>query len=388
MAYHDMRKLDIRWNDKAIWSRWLNPVHSMVRAVVPPHSVEEHGNLLTLSNSGAEPLLLDAVWVEPLQKGSKPFYVAAEDAEGLNRQDSAWIRTVSLRLPLLMSAFHAEEFSPVRAGPPPQTPAELEPAWREAAARFQSLQAAGHPAARELEVWHRRLGQAVARGMMPGVQVGMPHGSNPESCLNAAVYVYGNLIHSWVLPRNTAGFAAAETLRSQHPETEVLVHFHPRETHWPVLLPRIPGHYHSHLFRDVTNRVAFFNGELDAGELAASGDFIMSLRSTFNGYIQRQQTHQSDRVHAMLAEHLMNYDRAAVAARALVRPDRASPASGSAHAPGRAPPQNRYGTAKPKRASVPRRTHGTRRRLGGIHFSASCPPSHGTASGGLRRAAP
>jgi len=306
------RRLAMRWNDQLIWFRGMEAVHALHRAVVPPRAVEGDGNTLTLENRGTRPLPLDAVWVEPLERGEYPYYVAAEDAHWLNRRDADWVRTVNIRLPIPRGPFEAATFPAHPPRDPLLCPGELAGRWREAEFRFRVMEEAGHPSVPALRVWRRDVGRAAARGMLPAVELPRPEPEEAESSgLEAALYVYGDVIQRWTLPRGARSLdPLARKIRETRPGVEVVRSHTVSDTEgFPVLSRRFIWGWDEYVPPRAAQRLAWLEGGGADSRLAEGLNRSLWLRSTFSGYLPHSQWHHANRLHFGVLQHLMDSDR-------------------------------------------------------------------------------
>jgi len=190
------RQWVVRWNDRLILNAPFAPGHALVSALVFPEEVREDGNLLTLQNTGKRAVALDAVWLEPARSDTVPFGVLAEEAQWLNRGDALWIRQSLIRVEGPRMEHARRVALPELQHVPPANAREVQARWRGAAERFQQLVDLEHPDVETLRGWIAPLGDAVRRGITPSVAVVPPPGQ-PSLSLDAAMYVFGDFVHSW-----------------------------------------------------------------------------------------------------------------------------------------------------------------------------------------------
>lgn len=298
------RLLSIRWNDRPIWRRWLRPVHAITTAAVPPSSVHGDSNQLTLENLGTKDLPLDAVWIQPFQRGSAPFYVAAERGEWLNRAASAWVKNVVVELPIPTGDFDGHALSETAYAAPALRPEDLEARWRRADDRFRELVEADHPAVPSLRMWHQRLGKAVARGMMPSIKLTPPPNRDGSNDLDPAFHVFGELVSTWFLPAGHDNEPLIDSIRSRFPDAQIVV---PRadDPATPAWRNRYVWPDYQYWMRRARAYRDFFDGKGDEAELRASLNQAVNLRAHFMGYMGYQQAWHSLNFHQAAAEYLM-----------------------------------------------------------------------------------
>lgn len=189
------RLLELRWNDKRIWRQDHAPFHSLVWGLVFPGEVLEGVNLFTLHNAGTRAVGLDAVWVEPLRPGEPPFGVVLRDGHWLNRSDSVWVRQARAEVPMPLALDRTFVLPPGKSRPP-VTHTELKSRWEEASRRFQRLVDMEHPHADMLREWIPPIRDMVMRDIIPSVRLRTGH-FRDQPDLEAAAYVFGDLIHGW-----------------------------------------------------------------------------------------------------------------------------------------------------------------------------------------------
>lgn len=302
------RSLTIRWNDHLIWQRWLQPVFSIAQAALPPASLSAESNLLVLENSGTGTIPLDAVWVDVVPNEGDPFYVSMEDAHWFNRADSGWVRNTRLTLTLPKVTTGWKPPQDIRISPPPLTAAGLSDAWQETLDRYRRLSVDAPELAEAFRPWMWKASQAVARGMLPSIEIRTETGGSIQETFGAAAFVFGGLFHSWYLSGELASAESSDQLRELSPGVRVIssysrsgVAFHS--------IDRFPKSFSALLRENSEAYRSYFDGKLDREGLETHLSASLTLRAMFQGYAWRKQAFHSDEFFSAAGDFLMVNDQ-------------------------------------------------------------------------------
>lgn len=244
-ASYTRRFLNVRVNDTKVWQRSIAPYHAITRCVLPPPTFKKEGNLITLENLGVQPIALDALWIEAHRPPNQPFYVALDQGHWLNREASAWIKTAkvdvappphreypdqSRRRAFSLWPTDREQLQQYQHLPPtPELPeekrtpvnslTELQTAWEALHSHYGTLTKLDHPHLPVLDKWIPPLQAVVERGMFPLVHLKYPD-TSPYS-LEAAAFLFGDLVQTWILPEYGTPDAYDRQLRDRIPQAKV-----------------------------------------------------------------------------------------------------------------------------------------------------------------------
>lgn len=222
-ATHFQRFVRIRFNDEIVWQRSVAPLNAVTRVVLNPNRLLPGTNLITLENLGTHAVPLDAAWISPFRKPSQALFVGLEQAEWLNREQSAWVRNTKLHLPaaparafppgapeppLVVDNFNVYERTaaerakrPVPPDLPPgirvpvHNPAELAHAWKNTLKYYRELEDLSHPHLPSLQKWMITLRDTTQRGMMTTVV--MEHDDETPYSAEASAYIFGEVVQAW-----------------------------------------------------------------------------------------------------------------------------------------------------------------------------------------------
>jgi len=222
------RFLRIRFNDRIVWQRTVPPFHALTKAALDPTRLHVDGNTLVLENLGTHPIPLDAVWIAPHRLDDRPMYVALDQGEWLNQEDSGWVQTVVVHADGSPSSTPKGDTPHIRPNPvlPEETlvpipfAGDLPAAWRRVGLRFRLLEEQGYPDIELLRAWAVPLREAVYRGSFPLLQLEtLPE--NPNT-LEAAAYLYGEIVQTWILPGHSTSEIFSQILRQRIPAAKIL----------------------------------------------------------------------------------------------------------------------------------------------------------------------
>ncbi|MCH8514677.1 MAG: hypothetical protein LAT83_23895 [Kiritimatiellae bacterium] len=157
--------------------------------------------MFSIYNAGTRTVPLDAVWIEPLRLGETPFGVIFRNAEWLNRSNAVWVRQVLVEVPMPRETEKHFELPTLQHTPPTDT-SDIWERWQGASERFQELVEMEHPHVEVLRSWIPILRQALDRGMVPSVFVSIGHFRKTQD-LDAAAYVFGDIIQTWAFSRGS-----------------------------------------------------------------------------------------------------------------------------------------------------------------------------------------
>jgi len=297
------RRLAVRWNDRMIWRRWVHAAQGTATGVVPPMRVDAERNLLILENEGSEPLPLDTVWVERARRGEHPFYVAGERAVWLNRAESAWVGTAWLPLPVPEGSLNAGARAEHPPRTPPQSAAELQGRWPEVLERLRSLQAEGREDFPLLAPWHREIRRAVERGIFPAVELPAVRTEAQRAFLDMALWVYGDLVHTWSLHAGGQVPERTEQLQRRFPGVLILQHGGRGPGDVPAMRRQLTTGTHPWVLQNARSLLSSF--ERDAATVPAPAANYLHLRSIFQAFLGNRHIRSSTLIHASAAEYLM-----------------------------------------------------------------------------------
>lgn len=303
------RNLTIRWNDHLIWQRWLPPVFFLTRAAVPPTTLSSESNLLLLENSGTQPLPLDALWVDAVPTEGNPFYVSLEDAQWLNRDDSKWVKSTTLALPLPTVEASWTPPSDLPVLHPPRTPAELPNAWQNTLHSYRLLEADAPELAQAFRPWMQKAAQAVSRGMMPSIQVSIDRKQLDSNTFQTAVFLFAPFFHTWLLPGEPASTEHLDVLRKLSPNATLVSTSGSRADLKAHTVVRYPKSFNGLLAEHAAKYRRFFDGDVDRDELDASLAEPVTLKALFRGYNWPKQAYHSDEFFSGAGDLLMVKDQ-------------------------------------------------------------------------------
>ncbi len=222
------RFLRLRFNDRIIWQRTVPPFHAITKAVLDPSQFHQEGNTVVLENLGTHPIPLDAVWIAPHRPSDTPMFIALDQGEWMNREDAIWVRTVVVHVEGSLSpanktapeiVVHPTSHIPSENMQPVQLVEHLRTAWRRVGIRFRILEELGHPGLYTLRAWGTPVREAVMRGMFPVLQI---NSSPSPDTLEAAAFVFGEVVQVWILPGDNRFEANSKILREQISTARIL----------------------------------------------------------------------------------------------------------------------------------------------------------------------
>jgi len=305
------RLLELRWNDKRIWRQDHAPFHSLVWGLVSPDEVQPDTNLLSIHNAGTRAVGLDAVWLEPHRLGDVPYGVILQNAQWLNRSDSLWVRQAMVEVPIPQVLEQTFPLPPGRFTPP-SSAAELLSRWEGAGQRFQRLVDMGHPHAELLREWIPPLRELVQREIIPSVRLQIGH-VNRTQCLEAAAYVFGDLIHSWAFSSGGGTTDALRQLRKRI-ESPLILAGSRTEGGLPTPMPLDAWSAFDYRYHAGRFRAMYFSGEINEANML-SGTTLQYLNLRFSPLLAFQHSDRNFHTldfHKSLVEGLMYSRRSAV----------------------------------------------------------------------------
>jgi len=306
---HNQRYLSIRWNDHLIWRRTVSPVHAISRAVPPPGMIQPDSNLLMLENEGKAVLPLDSVWVSPFSYGEHPFYVAAEQAEWLNRTHAPWIKHVVVEVPLIPTTASQARPDPGTRFTSPTSVSETQGRWPDAMRRVHALVKQEHPSVPQLRTWHQRIGHAVARGMMVDVRV--EPSPDTKGDLSPALWAYGDLVHRWILPSGRQSASLEREIRSRIPDARI-VKMSGQDRGTLSGQNRFAWWDSQYAIQRGSMARDYFDEKLSQEDLGHRLDTLVNVRALFFAYMGYKLAWHSDSFYQVAGEYLMESGQALI----------------------------------------------------------------------------
>ncbi|MDF3128732.1 hypothetical protein P0Y35_05945 [Kiritimatiellaeota bacterium B1221] len=304
------RQLSVRWNDHLLWQRWLPPVFTITQAAIPPPSLSSKSNLLVLENTGTQDIPLDAIWVDAVPTAGNPFYVSLEDAQWLNKRDANWVKNTTLTL--ILPSIQSNESLPANfiKSKSPRTHKDLHIYWQQVLKRYKKLQSESPELAKAFTPWMQKTGQAVSRGMMPTIEVKIKNrnSANPET-FKSALYLFGDLIHTWYIPRKLLAANNLENFRQLAPNAL----FVSTSGATPGLngntITRYPLSFNGLLLEQALKYRRYFDGESDLKTLTSALAETLQLKALFRGYNWHKQAFHADEFFSGAADYLMVHNQ-------------------------------------------------------------------------------
>ena len=128
--------------------------------------------------------------------------------------------------------------------------------------------------------------------------------------MDAAIYVFGDMIHSWILPAGPSFPEQVERVRALSPDAFLISSNRTPTTEADAGIVNLyPWSYHSKLVDEAKKYVSFFRGENSTQKLEQSLRQVVSLRTLSKGYINFMQAFHSDEFYSAVADQLMLSDQ-------------------------------------------------------------------------------
>ncbi len=209
----------IRWNDAEVWHGWYAPLSHVIRAVIPSDALAAGDDILAIENMGEAAIPLDAVWIEPYRLGN-PIHVSLEEGHWLGRDEAQWVRVVCLELPVPTWS-ESPAVLPVSRHEPPTRSADYAARWSGVSERLRRVVAMEGMAKAPLQEWWEKIREAALRDQL--VEVRVSAGREGRPALDAAAYVFGDVVHLWQLPfHQQSGEDLAVQVRAQVPQARIV----------------------------------------------------------------------------------------------------------------------------------------------------------------------
>ncbi len=104
----DGQFVEILWNDRVLYEKWMLHSSNWVSVFVPQSSVLSGNNTLVIHSKAGRDFAVDAAWLEPAE-GKRRTWIAFQDAEWLGEEYAKHVPYMALELQCSMSTLSREE---------------------------------------------------------------------------------------------------------------------------------------------------------------------------------------------------------------------------------------------------------------------------------------